>query len=420
MKTHFGVIVLGGGFAGAAAAIAAARDGADVLLIEKYNCLGGAAAFNLINPFMPYTTKMPDGSNLKLSDGIFTEIIDKLGDIGGLRAKGVKDPVFEVEYLKQVLNNMARDAGVTLLFGATLIDTESKDGVIKSVTVSAVSGKHTFTADSFIDASGDANLAFMAGAEYKLGREGDNLCQPMTLCFRLSDVDPDKFIEQKKDITPLYQKLKEEGKITNPREDVLIFRTITDSIIHFNTTRVIKHDPTNIFDVTAAELIARDQVFEMLNFLKVNFSAFENAKLIQSGLQIGARESRMIVGEHILTKDEIMSCTKFEDGIAACNYDIDIHSPDGAGTSHWYFPDGMYYTIPYRALIPKGFKNLLVAGRCISSDHDAQASYRIMPTCTSIGEAAGTAAAMAKGGDVTKVDTEALRAKLREKGALVD
>ncbi len=419
MKNHFGIIVVGGGFAGAAAAISAAREGSDVLLIEKYNCLGGAAVFNLINPFMPFSTKMPDGSRLSLSDGLFTEILDKLEKVGGLRARTI-DPVFEVEYLKQVLNNMAREAGVNLLFGVQLTDAEVSDGVIKGVTVSGVSGKHTFTADTFIDATGDANLSFIAGAEYRLGRDGDSLCQPMTLCFRLADVDPEKFIEQKKDITPLYKKLKADGKISNPREDVLIFRTITDSIIHFNTTRVIKHDPTDVFDVTEAELIARDQVFEMLDFLKSNFSAFENAKLIQTGIQIGARESRMIIGEHILTKDEIMASTKFEDGIAACNYDIDIHSPDGAGTSHWYFPDGKYYTIPYRSLIPNGFKNLLVAGRCISSDHDAQASYRIMPTCTSIGEAAGIAASMAKDGNVTSIDVGALRRRLREKGAVVD
>ncbi|MBR2467310.1 MAG: FAD-dependent oxidoreductase [Clostridia bacterium] len=420
MKNHYNVIVIGGGMAGSAAAISAAREGANVLLIEKYNCLGGAAAFDLINPFMPYKTKLEDGTKKAVNAGLFTEILERLDAMGGVRAGTEHAPVFEVEYLKKLLNDMARDAGVNLLFGAHLTDVSVLDGRINSVTVSSVSGELDFSADVYIDASGDANLSFLAGAPYRIGRDGDSLCQPMTLCFRLADVDAEKFAKQRAEINPLYKKMKKDGLIKNPREDVLLFKTLSDSIIHFNTTRVVKRNPTDIFDVTESELEARDQVFEMLDFLKSNFTAFENAKLIQTGMQIGARESRMIIGEHVLTKDDITSMTKFPDGIAACNYDIDIHSPDGSGTSHWFFPDGEYYTIPYRALIPKGFCNLLVAGRCISADHDAQASLRVMPPCTSVGEAAGIAAAMAKRGDVKSVDTELLRAKLRERGAVVD
>jgi len=420
MKTHFGIIILGGGMAGSAAAISAAREGADVLLIEKYNCLGGAAAFDLINPFMPYKTKINSGEKKALNAGLFTEILERLDAMGGVRAGTEYAPVFEVEYLKKLLNDMAKEAGVNLLFGAHLTDVSVSDGRINSVTVSSVSGKLDFSADVYIDASGDANLSYLAGAPYRIGRDGDSLCQPMTLCFRLADVDVEKFAEQRAAINPLYKKMKESGAIKNPREDVLLFKTLSDSIIHFNTTRVVKRDPTDVFDVTRAEIEARDQVFEMLDFLKSNFTAFENAKLIQTGMQIGARESRMIIGEHVLTKDDITSMTKFPDGIAACNYDIDIHSPDGSGTSHWFFPDGEYYTIPYRSLIPKGFCNLLVAGRCISSDHDAQASFRVMPSCTSIGEAAGVAASMAKDGNVKAVDVDALRNRLREKGAVVD
>jgi hypothetical protein len=244
----------------------------------------------------------------------------------------------------------------------------------------------------------------------------------MTLCFRLCDVDPVLFKKERPLINPLYKKLHSEGLITNPREDVLLMHTICDSIIHFNTTRVIKLNPTDMDDVTKAEIITREQVFEMLGFLKKNFSCFKNAKLMQSGLQVGVRESRMIIGEHTLTKDEIMACTKFEDGIAACNYDIDIHSPDGGGTSHYYFPEGEYYTIPYRTLLPKGISNLIVTGRCISADHDAQASLRIMPVCATLGQAAGVAASIAVDcGCVPKdVDIELLRNKLRACNAVID
>ena len=415
MKYEYDIVVVGGGFAGACAGISAAREGKRVLLIEKYNCMGGVAAFNLINPFMPYKT-----AGRELSSGIFHEIVEGLLSLGAL----IPTPcaTFEVEYLKYLFNNMAKESGLELLYQAYMTDVNVVDGKIQSVTVSGVSGKREIFAKCFIDATGDANLAYLAGCPFKLGREADSLCQPMTLCFRLCDVDPVLFKNERPLINPLYKKLHAQGLISNPREDVLLMHTISDSIIHFNTTRVIKLNPTDMDDVTRAEIITREQVFEMLSFLKKNFSCFKNAKLMQSGLQVGVRESRMIIGEHTLTKDEIMACTKFEDGIAACNYDIDIHSPDGGGTSHYYFPEGEYYTIPYRTLLPKGISNLIVTGRCISADHDAQASLRIMPVCATLGQAAGVAASIAvdRGCAPKDVDIELLRNKLRACNAVID
>ena len=142
----------------------------------------------------------------------------------------------------------------------------------------------------------------------------------------------------------------------------------------------------------------------------------------EKAAEIGVRESRMIIGEYVLTEADCRAFTKFYDGIAACNYDIDIHNPEGTGTSHYYFPEGEFYTIPYRSLIPQGVSNMLVAGRCISSDHGAQASYRIMPTVCCIGEAAGIAMAMAHkaNSDVRDVDTDQLRALLKAGGAFID
>ena len=137
--------------------------------------------------------------------------------------------------------------------------------------------------------------------------------------------------------------------------------------------------------------------------------------------QIGVRESRKIEGEYVLTGDDLVSCVKFEDSIAAGNYDIDIHNPEGGGTSHYYFKDGEYYTIPYRCLIPKGGKNLLVAGRCVSATHEAQASVRIMPIVCCIGEAAGTAAAAAhkRGVAVNEADVPEIQNILRGNGAFI-
>ena len=418
----YDILVVGGGFAGVGAAISAARQGKKTLLIEKYNCLGGAAVYDLVNPFMRYWTYSDDKTKkIMLSDGIFGEIVNEIEKLGGF----IPDSIiyFNEEILKLVLNRMAIASGVELLYQTYVTGVTLEGDKIKSVTVSNVSGTSQIEADYFVDATGDANLSAMSGIKYTLGRESDNLCQPMTLCFRLANVDTDRFYnEDKANINPLYTKLQNEGKITNPRENVLVFRNVTNGVLHFNTTRVIKLNPTDARDVTKAEIIAREQVFEIIDFLRSNFPSFKNCTLISTGLQIGVRESRMIVGEHTLTQDEIVSCTKFEDGIAACNYDIDIHSPDGSGTSHYYFPDGQYYTIPYRCLVPENSTNLLVAGRCISATHEAQASLRIMPVCCTLGEAAGVAAAVAHSEytAVDKVNIDKVRALLRQNGAVID
>ena len=421
MKNKYDIIVVGGGFAGAAAAISAGRLGKSVLLIEKYNCMGGAACYDLVNPFMPYMTTDPEsGDRIDLSCGLFTEIVDRLRALGGARNEKRSLP-FNEEVLKYLLNTMAIESGVELLYQTYVTGVRKEGDKINAVKISNVSGNSEIEADCFIDATGDANLAVMAGCPYRLGRESDNLCQPMTLCFRLAGVkgfDADV----KARINALYTEYQASGRIKNPRENVLIFRTLVKDILHFNTTRVVKLDPTNAEDVTKAEITAREQVFEMYNFLRENFDEFKDSTLISTGIQIGVRESRMIEGEYVLTKEDLLSCARFEDSIAVCNYDIDIHSPDGSGTSHYYFPKGEYYAIPYRCLVPKNTANLLVAGRCVSADHDAQASLRIMPTCATLGEAAGVAASLVVENScyVRDVDVDALRSILRENGAKVD
>ncbi len=417
----FDIVVVGGGFAGAAAAISAARLGKSVLLIEKYNCLGGAACYDLVNPFMPYFTTDPQsGERIDLSCGLFTEIVDRLRALGGAKNDKRSLP-FNEEVLKYLLNTMALESGVDLLYQTYVTGVRKGGERIEAVCISNVSGNSEIEADCFIDATGDANLAVMAGCPYKLGRESDNLCQPMTLCFRLAGVKSyDSGLKAR--INALYNEYQVSGKIKNPRENVLIFRTLVDDILHFNTTRVVKLDPTNAEDVTRAEIIAREQVFEMYTFLRDNFEEFAESTLISTGMQIGVRESRMIEGEYTLTKEDLLSCACFDDSIAVCNYDIDIHSPDGSGTSHYYFPKGEYYTIPYRCLIPKNAENLLVAGRCVSATHDAQASLRIMPTCATLGEAAGVAAVLALSKDATvrDIDVGLLREILKKNGAKVD
>lgn len=414
----YDLLILGGGFAGVSAAICAARRGVKTLIVDKSGYLGGAATNCLVFPFMPNKTKV-NGETKELSQGIFDEIKDSLYE---LYPKVDNKGAFHDEYLKLMFEKKLTEAGADILYHAMLSDVKVTDGKLEYITFVVKGGKVDIAADYFIDASGDADMAYMCGCPTRLGRDEDNLCQPMTTCFRVANVDVSKFMEEKPRLQELYKEKQAKGEIKNPRENILVFKYVVDGTLHFNTTRVIKLNPTDPFDVTKAEMEAREQVFEMMKFLKENTESFKNAELINVASDIGVRESRMIKGEYILTGKDLVDCKVFEDSIALGNYDIDIHNPSGSGTSHYYFPEGQYYTIPYRSLIPKGISNMLVAGRCISCDHEAQASIRIMPIVSTLGEAAGVAIAVAKEqgtSEMTKVDVKALQEKLRENGAVI-
>ncbi|MBE6783715.1 MAG: FAD-dependent oxidoreductase [Ruminococcaceae bacterium] len=412
----YNLIVAGGGLSGVAAAVSAARGGLKVLLVEKSGCLGGAISNNLVYPFMPYWTIL-QGKKSYLSQGIFREM--KVRHDGYV--DDCKDNEFNSEYFKIVLDDMTNEAGVDVLFHGIVYDVKTEDRKITGVDITAKGQKITAEADFFVDATGDGELFFLAGCDYQLGRESDNLCQPMTTCFRMSGVDLDIFTAERPRLQELYKEKQAKGEIKNPRENILVFFGVGEDVLHFNTTRVVMLNPADPFDVSKAEVIARKQIHELITFLKENSDAFHESALISVAVDIGIRESRKLKGVHILTGDEIINCTRFADSIALGNYDIDIHNPSGTGTSHRFFSDGEFYTIPYRSLLPKEFDNLLVAGRCLSATHEAQASVRIMPICCCLGEAAGTAVAIAHKTNTTAhtVDIEALQQKLKENGAVL-
>lgn len=415
---EYDIIVLGGGFTGCAAAVAAARRGSRVLLIEASGSLGGAAVNCLVYPFMPNATKIIDEKGerqwLRLSRGIFAELSSELSKHAGAGN-------FLDEELKLLLDDKVIASGAELLLHAPLCGVEKKENHIERVSVVTKGGVLSFGARVFIDCTGDADLTVMAGVPTRLGREGDELCQPMTLCFRVANVDKKRFFASRELWQGLYKRLLSEGKLTNPREDILVFDHPIENMLHFNTTRIVKLDPVDPFELTRAEIEARKQVAELMRFFKENdIPGMENAELVSTAPSIGVRESRMLTGEYILTGADLVACRVFDDAVAAGNYDIDIHNPEGSGTSHYYFPEGKWYTIPYRSLIPteRDCDNLLVGGRCISVDHEAQASIRIMPICTTTGEAAGIAASLAAsaGASVQRIDIKELQRIIAENG----
>jgi len=421
---HYDLIVAGGGLTGVAAAVSAAREGLSVLLIEKNGCLGGAISNNLVYPFINYWTFPPEtGEQYYLNAGIFAEIRKREYEYRTACNEPEERPeyLFKPEYYKFILDDILTESGADVLFHATLFRAKAEGRKVQEICLVTPSGKLTLTADFFIDATGNGDLLALTDCDYQLGRESDGLCQPMTTCFRMSGVDIEQFKKDHQRLNELYQQQQKEGKIKNPRENILVFYGIGQDILHLNTTRVIKLNPTDAFDVSRAEIEARRQIYEMVCFLKENSTAFTNSTIINIANEIGIRESRKLKGVHILTQDELKNMADFEDTIAVGNYDIDIHNPSGTGTSHYYFKGGEYYQIPYRSLLPKEYDNLLAAGRCISVTHEAQASIRVMPICACIGQAAGTAVAVAhqSGSTVHTVNIKTLQECLIKNGAVI-
>ena len=392
----YDLVVAGGGLSGVAAAVAAARLGLDVLLIERMSFLGGMATNGLVNPWMPFTMKYPNGSSEDIVQGVFKEMNTGLAALGGLHERD-----FHPHLLKMVLNRMIDESGVALLCNVIVSDVKAKGGKISGIEATGKSWKRWIKGRFFIDATGDADVTDAAGFATEYGREEDGAVQPSTLNFRMSGVDMEKYRAWKQTAkepgglaVSILKQYRAEGKLHCPRENLLIFNTTWPDVLHFNQTRLLGVDTRSPMSLTKGYSDALKYIGEYLALLRKEIPGFENAQLQEIAPCIGVRESRRIVAEYTLTDDDVLSARKFDDGIVRCNYPVDIHNPKGGGTVIRPVPPGDNYEIPYRSLVPKGSKNLLVAGRPIGATHVAHASLRIMPACTGIGEAAGTAAAL--------------------------
>lgn len=402
----YSLIVVGGGPAGIATAIAARRRGLRTMLVERYGFLGGMATAGLVMPFM---------RTLGVG-GLYTEFLEKLEVWNALEGRK-----FDCELAKLVLDEWLTEEKVDLLFHSLLIGVKVDNKKLKSITVAGKGQELELTAPYFVDCTGDGDLAALSGVTTNMGREEDHICQPMTTSFQVGGVY-DNLMPSRQELNALYNQAKSEGRLKNPREDVLCWQTIRPNEIHFNSTRVTGKNPISIQELTEAELEARRQIVELYNLLKQEVPAFKDSYLLRIATQIGVRESRTIEGAYRLTEEDVLTGRKFSDGIGKCSYPIDIHSLDGEGTRISNLAPGNWYEIPYRTLYSKEIENLLVAGRCISSTHEAQASLRIMPTCMVIGQAAGTAIALAEGQNLTvdRVTVEELQTELKAAGADLD
>ncbi|MBE6365143.1 MAG: FAD-dependent oxidoreductase [Lentisphaerae bacterium] len=396
------VVITGAGPAGISAALTAAEFGCKTILIEKSSLPGGMAFLGEVSPFM-----LNHFGEKSLDHPIYTRWLQKMISY---RSSASNDYIAErigpkwgrlyinKNYAALSAEDMLEAAGVETLYEYTFFDTVMDEKNIRAVILHSRSGLCAVSGKIFIDASGDGVLSAAAGCPVAVGN-ADGQCQPMTWCFKVAPVDiPDEDFwtgPWRKEIQEAYRKAKAAGILSCPRENVLMFQCCNNSMVHFNTTRVVMHDPTDAESYRQAGKIARQQIRELLDFLRKEVRGFANADIISMGQQLGIRESRRILGDFILTAEVFRNKSKFPDAIARCNYPIDIHSPSGAGTR--YEPMGYddFYEIPYRCLIPGNCRNLLTCGRIISSDHVINSSLRVMPVCCATGQAAGAGAAVA-------------------------
>ncbi len=414
---EFDVVVAGGGPAGINAAIASGRAGAKTLLIERYGFLGGMSTVALVYPWMTFHTS----SGIQVIKGIAQEIVDRLMSQGGSPGH-LRDTVgftysvtpYHPEKYKLLALDMLEEAGVEVLVHSFADQVEVEGNQIKSIKLTTKSGPITVSAKRFVDTTGDADIAYLAGAPCLKGRDSDHKTQPMTMKFRMRGVNlamvkeamkanPSNFYKKtpinELDELPLtgvqgfYKEWNESGVPIN-RDQVLFFAGPEEDEVLVNCTRVQGLDGTDVFDVTQGEKEGRKQVLMMAEFLQKNIPGFKKASISAVGTQIGIRETRRIDGQYALTIEDVVSGKKFEDTIALSGYPIDIHDPTGRGVQANDIQGDGSYGIPYRSLVPKKIENLLVAGRCISTTHEALATTRLTPSAMATGQAAGTAAAL--------------------------
>lgn len=410
------VLVVGGGPAGIAAAVASARNGAKTLLVERFGFLGGNLTAGLVGPCM--TSYSLDGSQ-QLIKGIFEELVLRMEKIGGaLHPSKIpagspysgfityghdKVTPFDPEAVKLCAMELCQEAGVELLLHTFVFDALVEDGKLGGILVANKSGVQALRARVTVDCSADGDVATRAGVPFELGRAEDGLTQPMTMFFRVGNIDDaqvqDYVASHKDDYRPfasIVAKARESGAFPIQRLGVGMYRTLQPGVWRINTTRIQRRNGTDVHDLTEAELEGRRQVMQLMTFFREWLPGFENCVLIDTAATIGVRETRRIRGEYTLTLDDLATGRDFDDVIALCGYPVDLHSPTGpGGGANGEMPTANVYQIPYRSLVPVDVDGLLVAGRCVSATHEALAAIRVMPPAFAMGEAAGTAAAIA-------------------------
>ena len=407
------------------AAIAAAREGAKVALIERYGFLGGMATAGYVAPLSEFAF-----NGERVIGGIPWEFVGRLEDLGGAFVEWPKGNVdFDIELYKLCAQRMVLEAGVEVFTHTTLAGCTLEGNTVTGVIAQNKSGSTLMRAHRFIDATGDGDLAFLAGVPMQENEEKE--LQPLSFCFVLSGVDTDSELLRRymyhsgkkgssecKPVREKLLKLKEKGADLPDFGGPWFNSVMHKGSVAVNITRAAA-DSTDNRDFVQAEFKLREDIFRFAQALRKNVPEFRDSYVSSTAPQAGIRESRRIKGVHTVTADEYVSGVKYDDSISRGAHQIDMHASKGSGQVLIKLQQAAY--VPYRALIAKDFPNLIVAGRCISADRKALASLRVQASCMGIGQAAGVAAAQSlrQGRDVQDIDIPELTSRLREMGAFI-
>lgn len=414
---RFDVIVCGAGPAGICAAVAAARQGAKVALLERYGVPGGNLTCGHVGPILGMVGKGTMRDELMaLLEVPDNDMIGRVGVAHDMqRAKTVLTEFIHHENIEVYLQTMVADALV-------------EDRRITGVVISTKEGLLALEGKVVVDATGDGDVAAFAGCQIEKGRE-DGLMQPVTLEFTLDNVDEDRGVICIGDVDDVAfngqrfldycKQCAQKGMLPEHLAAVRLHPTVHKGERQVNTTQANGVDSTKIEDLYPAELALRGQIDTLIRFFRENLPGYENCKYIASGTTTGVRESRRVVGEYLITAEELAAGKRFDDVVVhKAEFIVDIHNPAGAGQAEEKIQYVVPYDLPYGCFVPKGVDGLMTAGRCISGTHRAHASYRVMSICMAMGQAVGVAAALCarQGCQPRALDVKALQKELTALG----
>lgn len=414
---RFDVIVCGAGPAGICAAVAAARQGAKVALLERYGVPGGNLTCGHVGPILGMVGKGTMRDELMaLLEVPDNDMIGRVGVAHDMqRAKTVLTEFIHHENIEVYLQTMVADALV-------------EDRRITGVVISTKEGLLALEGKVVVDATGDGDVAAFAGCQIEKGRE-DGLMQPVTLEFTLDNVDEDRGVICIGDVDDVAfngqrfldycKQCAQKGMLPEHLAAVRLHPTVHKGERQVNTTQANGVDSTKIEDLYPAELALRGQIDTLIRFFRENLPGYENCKYIASGTTTGVRESRRVVGEYLITAEELAAGKRFDDVVVhKAEFIVDIHNPAGAGQAEEKIQYVVPYDLPYGCFVPKGVDGLMTAGRCISGTHRAHASYRVMSICMAMGQAVGVAAALCarQGCQPRELDVKALQKELTALG----
>jgi hypothetical protein len=421
------VLVVGGGSAGIAAACAAARAGADTMLIEAYGFLGGTLTLVTLGGFCGIHAVLDEEHLGRVIGGLCLELEERLARDHALLPPKRHGRIVGVPYesvsLKRIADEMVSAHGVHTLFHTSAVAVQVEGARVTAVIVENKGGRAAIVPRVVIDCSGDGDVAARAGAGFELGHDGET--QYGSMMFRLGNVDQARVaMLTRADIRGHLERALEDG-YPLPRVSTGVHVNPLEGVVHLNVTKLgdPAGAPFNLVDpedLSEAEREGRRQVRLYEEVFRKYVPGFEQSRVIDIGARVGVRETRLIHGDAVLTEEDVRECVKPADGIACSSWPLETHGR-GPVTNWEFLPDGEYYGIPWGCLVVKGFDNLLVAGRNLSAEHAAQASARVAGPCMAMGEAAGAAAALSLGFDacVRGVPIERLQATLEHHGAIL-